>query len=344
MQKIITLLVLLCVLIGFAPHTSFAAAKQFGDDSLERVVSVEYPLPADYIPADLVRAKDFGIVTSKDPGIEEMQIRLAQDAGSTDKAANFPSRLRALMVVCEQEAGEVSRLGSGYRSFATQKIVYNNHRTDGQAAVPGTSEHQAGLAVDISVGGDWMDENSSTYQCFTDEAWKYGLILSYPKGNRYLAGRDIFEPWHWRYVGLESARLLHKYSKKDWPAEFLAKLHYFRWLDSHGMDENWDALRRAVENLIKLENVGDAGTRAYSARVSYLAERVTNGRTDIGARLAIEYYRFLAENALSENVAGLRDSTAMLAKMHASAEPRERVASKKLEKMVGLLRANVLGN
>lgn len=337
--------ILVC-LIGFTamPTAALAAAGQFGDDSLERVVSAGYPLPADYVPADLVKAADYGVLTHKPGDLDEMKLRLAQDPGSSSQSANLPSRLRALMVTCEQKTGEISKLGSGYRSFDKQRVVYANHKNDGQAAVPGTSEHQAGLAADIWVGNDWLKDGSATYNCFSREAWKYGFIQSYPAGNTYLAGRYITESWHWRYVGLAAARLMHKYSKKDWPAEFLAKLAYFRWLDSHGMDENWDSLRRLVEQMIRLEEAGDDGARAFAARVSYLAERITLGRTDLGAKLAIDYCRFLAKHSLTEDIVGLRASVALLDQFHTSAEPEDRVAAKKLEKMVSLLRANVLNN
>jgi D-alanyl-D-alanine carboxypeptidase len=64
-------------------------------------------------------------------------------------------------------------------------------------AIPGTSEHQTGLGVDI-IGSrkmyDWLEENS----------WKYGFILRYPDDKIDITG-IIYEPWHFRYVGVEAA-------------------------------------------------------------------------------------------------------------------------------------------
>ena len=77
--------------------------------------------------------------------------------------------------------------------------------------VPGASEHQIGLALDIvtishqslddafgeTPGGVWLAENS----------YKYGFILRYPKGKEYITGIE-YEPWHFRYVGVEAATVI----------------------------------------------------------------------------------------------------------------------------------------
>lgn len=260
------------VILSLAPIVQ--AASIYRADAIDRVISEDQPLPADYEPADLVRAADFGIVTKKSAELDEMKIRLVQDAGSRDPRANMPSRLRDLMYLCEQETGELSQLGSGYRSYEKQQIVYWNHRHDGQAALPGTSEHQAGLAVDISVGGKFLTSRSKTFACFSEHAWKYGFILSYPEGNTYLQGRSISEPWHWRYVGLEAARLAHSFGKKDYPAEFLAKLHYFRWLDGEGLQETIPSLRVALAELDELRDNDDPQAWLFERRVGFMSERV----------------------------------------------------------------------
>ena len=72
----------------------------------------------------------------------------------------------------------------------------------------GESEHQTGLAVDINADGvhsygwevyDWLALN----------AWQYGFILRYPEGKTDITGTD-YEPWHYRYVGLEAAAKIHR--------------------------------------------------------------------------------------------------------------------------------------
>ena len=72
----------------------------------------------------------------------------------------------------------------------------------------GYSEHQTGLAVDINADG----VNSSGQQVYTwlaDNAWKYGFILRYPEDKTEITKTD-YEPWHYRYVGAESAAKIYE--------------------------------------------------------------------------------------------------------------------------------------
>lgn len=80
-------------------------------------------------------------------------------------------------------------------------------------AVPGTSEHQLGLAVDIVDTRlwalEWEQENLPAQQWLMENCWKYGFILRYPKDKIDVTG-IIYEPWHYRYVGKELAAELHE--------------------------------------------------------------------------------------------------------------------------------------
>ena len=80
-------------------------------------------------------------------------------------------------------------------------------------AVPGTSEHQLGLAVDIVDTGSWkLDEFQAdlpAQQWLIANGWEYGFILRYPEGKTGETG-IIYEPWHYRYVGKELAKELHE--------------------------------------------------------------------------------------------------------------------------------------
>lgn len=105
---------------------------------------------------------------------------------------------------------------SGYRSFSAQVSVYNGWvaslgraEADRQSARPGFSEHQIGLSVDIAAA----DRACTIQACFgkTPEGkWlklnapRFGWHLRYPKGKTSITGY-IYEPWHWRYVGVELA-------------------------------------------------------------------------------------------------------------------------------------------
>lgn len=81
-------------------------------------------------------------------------------------------------------------------------------------ALPGTSEHQTGLAVDFAIYengiyNDDIKEDDKEATWLKDNAWKYGFILRYPKGKEDITGFN-FEPWHYRFVGLELALELYQ--------------------------------------------------------------------------------------------------------------------------------------
>jgi zinc D-Ala-D-Ala carboxypeptidase len=109
---------------------------------------------------------------------------------------------------------------SGYRSFRTQRNLYK----DGVAAYgveiaslhwarKGHSEHQLGLGVDFMTAGggnpllgDWSTTPAGAWM--EANAWKYGWVMSYPKGKTSITCFN-YEPWHYRYVGLEVAARIH---------------------------------------------------------------------------------------------------------------------------------------
>lgn len=117
-------------------------------------------------------------------------------------------------------------IGSGFRSYNTQKNTYNRYvKRDGQAkadtysARPGHSEHQSGLAMDICDHGykgkciNSSFNNTAPAKWLSDNAYKYGFILRYPNGKTNETGYK-FESWHYRYVGKEIAKEL--YNNGDW--------------------------------------------------------------------------------------------------------------------------------
>lgn len=191
---------------------------------IDRPVSQRFPLPSDYAPRDLVSAADYSIPIGKDPDLEEMLVRLAPDAGADPREANLPVRLAQLMSLCRSVSGENISLRSGYRSFGTQKGLYQRIGYKGTVTPPGMSEHQLGLAADINVNGRLMRRSDRANQCFEENAFRFGFILSYPPGNDYLPGTDSFEPWHWRYIGVQTARLYREAGPINRPQEFLAAL------------------------------------------------------------------------------------------------------------------------
>ncbi|WP_226617718.1 D-alanyl-D-alanine carboxypeptidase family protein [Cytobacillus firmus] len=116
---------------------------------------------------------------------------------------------------------------SGYRSYARQSQVFEaevnrvgKEKAVQAVAIPGNSEHQTGLSMDISSRsanlelsekfgetneGKWLAEN----------AHRYGFILRYPEGKETITGYQ-YEPWHFRYVGYEAAKVIYE---KKWTLE-----------------------------------------------------------------------------------------------------------------------------
>ena len=126
---------------------------------------------------------------------------------------------------------------SAYRSFDEQKsvksaytVVYGAGTASQFSADQGYSEHQLGTTADFittGLGGELAGfEKTPAYAWMKNNAHKYGFVLSYPEGNKYY----IFEPWHWRYVGVELASKLKAENKNFYDLdqreidEYLAKI------------------------------------------------------------------------------------------------------------------------
>lgn len=129
------------------------------------------------------------------------------------------AHLTALLNAAHQDHIALQIL-SAYRSSGTQstlktsyRVTYGAGTANAFSADQGYSEHQLGTAVDFttpSTGSILIGfDKSSSYFWLEANAYIYGFILSYPKGNMYF----VFEPWHWRYVGVELATKLHDEGK-----------------------------------------------------------------------------------------------------------------------------------
>ncbi len=107
-------------------------------------------------------------------------------------------------------------VNSGYRSFESQKIIHARQvsrlgRTAGEklAARPGHSEHQTGLAIDVSTTAlSCRISNfgaSRASKWIAKNAWQFGFIVRYPSNAKTAITGYVWEPWHLRFVGLELA-------------------------------------------------------------------------------------------------------------------------------------------
>ncbi len=114
-----------------------------------------------------------------------------------------------------KKEGLTLKVLSAYRTEDYQRGLYNNSaknsgktHADNYSARPGFSEHETGLAVDInSVRGAF--ENTSEFAWLQKHAHEYGFILRYQKGKEWITGY-AYEPWHYRYVGADAARVIHE--------------------------------------------------------------------------------------------------------------------------------------
>lgn len=95
-------------------------------------------------------------------------------------------------------------LTSGYRSREQQAELYASQQDTAQA--PGCSEHETGMAFDVTARSDSGDfEKTPQFAWLQQHCWDFGFILRYPKGKEDITGIP-YEPWHYRYVGEEAAR------------------------------------------------------------------------------------------------------------------------------------------
>ena len=143
--------------------------------------------------------------------------------GHAVDARAYPD-LQAMLDAC-RAAGLEPLICSSYRTQAKQRELYENkiqrlmdegysyeHAVEEAGtvvAVPGTSEHQTGLALDIVDASyqhlDQAQEATPVQQWLMAHSWEYGFVLRYPTGKSETTG-IIYEPWHYRYVGREAAR------------------------------------------------------------------------------------------------------------------------------------------
>ncbi|MER1996023.1 MAG: M15 family metallopeptidase [Arthrobacter sp.] len=178
-----------------------AAALDFDSPgSIAVVVNKDRPLadPA-YVPEDL---HDGGGVLLR-PEAAAAYGRLSADAAAAGVGITAVSGFRT--------ADEQARIHASYSAS------YGNDRADGISARPGHSEHQTGLAVDISNA----DGTCALEACFeatpagawaAENAHRYGFVIRYPAGREAVTG-FAYEPWHLRFVGSEIAAELHKTGK-----------------------------------------------------------------------------------------------------------------------------------
>src|SRR6187402_1893185 len=210
--RLVALLLVASLVTGFAATVSVSAAPDVGAckvaDTLTRyrtygtwhrsLLDMTYRLSSTYKPTDLRSTSYAGL-----NGGFSVRLHVIAD-------------LKA-MAAAARRAGARLAVQSAFRSYATQKSTFAYWvRVHGYAvalkesARAGHSEHQLGTALDFrSYGGsapwnytDWATTKAGSW--LKANAWKYGFIMSYPKGKTSVTCYT-YEPWHYRYVGRSRA-------------------------------------------------------------------------------------------------------------------------------------------
>lgn len=183
--------------VGEQPEAAFTK-----EDWRLVLINKQHPIPEDYT---------FGLVTIK--GSMQCDERILEDLLSMLQGAR------------EDKINLVIR--SPYRDMSRQEYLFNRkikvymgkgmsymeaYKTASTTVtVPGASEHQIGLAIDITsdnyVSLDEGFGETEAGQWLAEHSCEYGFILRYPQGKEYITSID-YEPWHFRYVGKEAATII----------------------------------------------------------------------------------------------------------------------------------------
>ena len=173
------------------------------------LINVDNPLSSDYVPDDLI-----DVVNTRKDGRATQQMREAAEKS-----------LEALFL--EMHANNITDVSvtSGYRSYDYQVSLFNQRvamypnlseeeaRKEAAAvvAIPGTSEHQSGLCVDMHnlASADISFGNTASFTWLSQNAHKFGFILRFPEDKVEITGIS-YEPWHYRFVGRYHATRIYE--------------------------------------------------------------------------------------------------------------------------------------
>lgn len=168
------------------------------------------------------------LVNSSNPVPDDWSIQTVELRNGFQVDERCYPDLQEMMDACRED-GLAPLICSAYRTQEYQEklyrsqiekqmaLGYSRERAETEAAryvaVPGTSEHQLGLAVDIvDTGYQLLDDaqaDTDVQKWLMEHSWEYGFILRYPEGKSEITG-IAYEPWHYRYVGRESAEQIYR--------------------------------------------------------------------------------------------------------------------------------------
>ena len=184
------------------------------------LVKKGFKVPSSYIPEDLVKTDILTSDIDPDP-------RLRKEAAKA---------LEKMAKAASKEGYELA-INSAYRSYEDQQAVYDDYfamydpvTAASLVAIPGYSEHQLGLSVDLTCkavidGVYGVFGDSPDYDWTIAHAHEYGFILRYPEDKTAITG-TANEPWHYRYVGKKAAKEIYE---NGWTLEEYIQHHGFSY-------------------------------------------------------------------------------------------------------------------
>ena len=213
-------LLLLGMILGFSLRPASEGSTNQSDDS-RKVEPTE--------PQEIQRADDWRLllVNKQNPLPDDYSIQTVELRNGLQVDERCYPDLQVMMDAC-REKGLSPVICSAYRTQEYQENLYQSQiekqmargysreRAEAEAgeqvALPGTSEHQLGLAVDIvDINYQLLDrsqEDTAVQKWLMEHSWEYGFILRYPDGKSEITG-ITYEPWHYRYVGRENAEQIY---------------------------------------------------------------------------------------------------------------------------------------
>ena len=175
---------------------------------------IEQPPAAEYSDWNLI------LVDAEHSVPSDWEVTLVDLRGGEQVDRRIIDPLQTMFDACRAD-GLLPIVYSGYRSQETQQSIYDRNLAgnlaDGYSleeakaltrqwvALPGTSEHQLGLAVDIDSEDPDQCSDEAVWAWLWEHCAEYGFILRYPADKTDITGIG-YEPWHFRYVGKEAAQ------------------------------------------------------------------------------------------------------------------------------------------
>lgn len=173
-------------------------------DELLTLVNAEHPMPSEW-QCELVQLNNGQNIDSRAYEDLQQMMDTARAEGYDPYICSSWRSHETQVRLFEEEVQSYKKQGYSEREAEVQAAQW--------VAVPGTSEHELGLALDIvSVENQRLEEsqeNTPTQQWLMEHCYEYGFILRYPKDKEDITGIG-YEPWHYRYVGQEHARVIHE--------------------------------------------------------------------------------------------------------------------------------------